>query len=88
MYICTTLIIHTMDEKILQIDVMADARCENIRAEELVRCKFYINGRAVDFWTTKANYIALVADGFFIRDGKEVDVSGAINTTTTYKELI
>lgn len=71
----------------LQIDVMGlEPDFDQIRKEELIRCKLYVDGRTCFIWTTKANYEALKYDGFFVRDGKEQDCSGAINTTNTFIE--
>ena len=77
----------TMSKRKLQIDVMGhESNFENIRKDELIRCKLYVDGRSCVFWTTESNYNALVHDRFFIRDGKDVDCSGAINTTNDFIE--
>ena len=76
-----------MKKRELQIDVMGvEPNFENIRQEELIRCKFYIDGRACIFWTTEANYKALMYHKFFVRDGNTQDVAGVINTTNMFVE--
>lgn len=76
-----------MKKLTLQIDVMGiEPDFELIRPDELMRCKLYVNGSTCIMWTTKANYDALMYHGFFIRDGKKQDCSGAINTTNTFIE--
>jgi len=76
-----------MKKRTIQIDVMGlEPDFDRIRNDELIRCKLYVNGCAAMIWTTKANYESLMYDGFFVRDGKEQDCSGAINTTDVYVE--
>ncbi|MDR1883711.1 MAG: hypothetical protein LBR26_13145 [Prevotella sp.] len=65
----------------LQIDVI-DASPEI----DLIRCHIYIDGRCCVFWTTRSNYEALMHDKVFIRDGKEKDSAGVINTTKVFRE--
>lgn len=78
-----------MRKRKIQIDVMdGDPGFDSIRKDELIRCKLYVDGNAIAFWTTKSNYEALKYHGLFIRDGKEVDCSGAINTTAVYEEKL
>ena len=78
-----------MESRTLQIDVMGvEPNFDSIRKDELIRCKLYVDGRACIFWTTEANYKALIYDGFFVRDGKNVDSSGAVNTTNTFTEVL
>ncbi|MDR1459227.1 MAG: hypothetical protein LBI60_03330 [Bacteroidales bacterium] len=70
----------------LQIDVMKESYRNYVRVETLVRCKLYIDGDATIVWMSKASYGTLIRNGFFIRDGKEADSSGAVNTTAVYLE--
>ena len=78
-----------MEGKTLQIDVMgSEPDILKFRDDELIRCKLYVDGRACIFWTTEANYKALVYDGFFVRDGKDNDSSGAVNTTNVFREVL
>ncbi|WP_221662021.1 hypothetical protein [Bacteroides faecis] len=70
-------------KKKLQINVIGKESTENIRVyDDLVRCNICINGRTCTFWTTEANYKALIFDGFFV----ESDSTGAINTTNVFTE--
>jgi hypothetical protein len=73
-----------MKKKKIQIDVMRDSYIEYIRPDYLVRCKLYIDGNATIIWISQSSYQVLIHDGFFIRDGKETDSSGAVNTTEVY----
>jgi len=66
----------------LQIDVIG----EEPECTGFVKCKIYIDGRSCIFWTTDANYQALMYDGVFIRNGKTRDSAGVINTTRTFIE--
>ncbi len=76
-----------MKKRRIQIDVIGiEPDFDSIRNDELIRCKLYLNGSALMFWTTKANYEGLQQEGFFVRSGKEEDCSGAINTTSVYVE--
>lgn len=70
-----------MKKRTLQIDVIGP-----VEGTDLVKCKLYANGRVCIFWTTQSNYEALMYDKIFIRDGKEVDSAGVINTTNTFFE--
>lgn len=54
----------------------------------MVKCKIYIDGRGCQFFTSKANYEALMYDKVFIRDGKTKDSAGVINTTNVFEELV
>ena len=51
----------------------------------IVKCTLYADGRAVQMFISTIDYIALVQDGFFIRDGKELDSANVINTTEVYE---
>lgn len=48
------------------------------------RCNMYTGGRCVPIVMPEADYHNLVRDGFFIRDGKDKDSAGVLNTTTTF----
>lgn len=48
------------------------------------RCLLYTGGRCIQMVITEADYHSLVRDGFFIRDGKEIDSAGVVNTTNTF----
>lgn len=71
-----------MKKRKIQIDVIG---LED-GTKDLMRCKLYIDGCACIFWTTKANYEALMYHKFFIRDGKTQDSAGVINTTNMFIE--
>lgn len=71
-----------MEKRLLQIDVKGPM--ENM--PELIECIISIDGRDCRFYTSKANYDALVYDKVFIRDGKEKDSAGMINTTNVFTE--
>lgn len=73
-----------MGKRELQIDVMG----EEPQNKDLIRCKIYIDGRCCIFWTTKANYEALMYDKVFIRDGKTKDSANVLNTTNVFIEKI
>jgi hypothetical protein len=75
-----------MKKKRLQIDVMGESHIEYLKRDEPVRCKLYIDGNATDLWISRFSYQTLVRDGFFVRDGKDPDSSGAVNTTAVYLE--
>jgi hypothetical protein len=74
--------INQMEKRTLQIDVIGPLPTNT----ELIECNIYIDGRCCRFWTTKANYEALMYDKVFIRDGKEKDSAGVLNTTNTFFE--
>lgn len=64
----------------LQIDVM-EAMQQNI-----IRCRLTVDGRDVRMFISKDDYNQLITDGFFVRDGKEADSAGCINTTKVFEE--
>lgn len=77
-----------MKKRTLQIDVLGtlDESLENL---SMVECKLiFSNGRACIFYTSKANYEALIFDGVFIRDGKEKDSANVLNTTHVFEEIV
>lgn len=71
-----------MLKKSLQIDVIGACDVN----ESLIKCHIYIDGRCCVFYTTSANYHALIYDGIFIRDGKNHDSANVINTTRVFYE--
>jgi hypothetical protein len=44
-------------------------------------CNLYTGNRCVKIAMSVSDYESLVRDGFFIRDGKEADSAGVLNTT-------
>lgn len=75
--------------KRLQINVMGVETSEDVKMHnDLIRCNICVDGRICAFWTTEANYKALVFDRFFIREGNCIDQIGVINTTNVYEEDI
>lgn len=72
-----------MTSKKLQIDVIGFD--EDF---EMIKCKLIVGGRTGIFYMSKSNYEAFKYDGFFIRDGKEKDSAGVINTTHVFEENI
>lgn len=65
-----------MKEKI-QIDVKSVD-------ERVVICNLYTSERCVKIVMANDDYHSLIRDGFFIRDGKELDSANVLNTTDTY----
>lgn len=74
-----------MPQRTLKIDVIGPVSAKDIQYQ-LIECQIYIDGRYCMFWTTKANYEALMYDKVFIRDGKTKDSDGVLNTTNTFVE--
>jgi len=72
-----------MKNRKLQIDVNGVDETYN-----MVECKLIVGGRTGIFYMSKSNYEAFKYDGFFIRDGKEKDSAGVINTTHVFEERI
>ena len=50
-------------------------------------CNLYTPVSCVEIVMRKSDYEFLVHKGFFIRDGKEKDSAGILNTTDTYYSL-
>lgn len=63
----------------IQIDV------KKIRENGVAECNLYTGDRCVKIVMSDYDYRELIRDGFFIRDGKEEDSAGVLNTTKTYK---
>jgi hypothetical protein len=73
----------------IQIDVMGPEAPERFsQLGNMVRCHVYIDGRCCAFWTTNANYEALIYDKVFIRDGKSKDSADVVNTTNVFVEEV
>jgi len=63
----------------MQIDVKKINREKNY-----VLCNLYTGERCVKIAMGIYDYEDLVRDNFFIRDGKEMDSAGVLNTTESY----
>lgn len=67
-------------EKKIQINVVGKANKRKVmQYNDLIECRFCVDGRVCTFWTTEANYEALVYDGFFLRNDKLIDQDGITN---------
>lgn len=66
----------------LQIDVKGPMEDD----ANIIEMVLSIDGRDCRFYTSKANYEALIYDGVFVRDGKEKDSANCVNTTNVYFE--
>jgi hypothetical protein len=66
----------------LQIDVLGAIK-DNPNIIEMI---LSVDGRDSRCYISKDNYEALIGDGFFLRDGKEKDSAGCVNTTLIYLE--
>jgi hypothetical protein len=53
---------------------------------DTVHCNLYTGQRCVTVLIPRYDYENLIADGFFIRDGKERDSAGVLNTTAVFRE--
>jgi hypothetical protein len=73
-----------MSKRRLQIDVLGPTGDNS----GIVECRLYVGGRCCQFFMSESNYEALMYDGVFIRDGKEKDSAGVINTTRLFNEVI
>lgn len=65
----------------VQIDVLRKVDLDFVRS---VICNLYTGTRCVSITMFQSDYEALIREGFFIRDGKEPDSAGVLNTTETY----
>ena len=70
-----------MEKKKLQIDVL-----RQVPETELMECNVWINNHIYKFFTHKQTYEELIKEEFFVRDGKESDSAGVMNTTNTFIE--
>lgn len=52
----------------------------------LAVCNLYTGERCVEIYMPVSSYEALIRDGFFIRDGKELDSANVLNTTAEYEK--
>ena len=68
----------------IQIDVKELP--EDPRTNAVV-CNLYTGQRCIRILMHESDYKFLLADGFFIRDGKTKDSAGVINTTNDFKEV-
>ena len=73
-----------MKKRTLQIDVIGPTEDD----ERIIECVLIVDGRSCTFYTSRANYQALIFDQVFIRDGKERDSAGILNTTHVFDERI
>lgn len=64
----------------MQIDVIGPFQA----APHLMRCKLYTSDRCVEIIMEKTEYENLLLDGFFIRNGKDKDSAGVLNTSEVY----
>lgn len=71
-----------MKKRTLQIDVLGPTEED----ERIIECVLIADGRSCTFYTSRANYQALMLDDIFIRNGKEKDSSGILNTTSVFEE--
>lgn len=63
----------------IQIDVL-NPTVDN----KLMVCNLYTGDRCIKIYMTAYDYTQLISDGFFIRDGKELDSANVLNTTDKY----
>lgn len=70
-----------MANRTLQIDVLHE-----IKALNAIKCNLYTPERCVNIWMDKSDYETLIDDGFFLRDGKDLDSANVLNTTNTFIE--
>lgn len=68
-----------MPDSYVQIDVI-----KKDTEKEIVHCHLYTGQRCVTIVMALWEYDNLVRDGFFIRDGKNRDSAGVLNTTNSY----
>lgn len=66
----------------LQIDVKGPIESD----ANIIEMVLSVDGRDCRFYTSKANYEALIYDGVFVRDGNEKDSANCVNTTNVYVE--
>lgn len=70
-------------KKNIRIKVMGRESSENVRVyDDLVRCDICVSGRTCTFWTTEANYNALVFDGLF-KEAEDADESEEVICETS-----
>lgn len=68
-------------KRTMQIDVIGP-----VEGTELMKCKLWIDGRVCVIGMSRYDYEELMREMVFIRDGKNVDSAGVINTTNTFIE--
>lgn len=74
-------------KKELQIDVMPRIYDSIDDGNSYMKCNVYIDGRCVQMFISTFDYHLLRRDGVFIRDGKQVDSAGVVNTTKMWVEI-
>lgn len=65
----------------MQIDVLRE-----LEDTGLMLCKLYVTGVAFKILMNESDYNTLKQRGVFIRDGKNKDSAGVLNTTKIYEE--
>ena len=68
-------------KRTMQIDVI-----EEVNGTQYLQCKLYIDGNSSVILMNKIDYERLLSDSFFVRDGKNRDSAGVLNTTNTFIE--
>ena len=66
-------------KRTMQIDVI-----EEVKGTQFMQCN--IDGNASVILMNKIDYERLLSDSFFVRDGKNRDSAGVLNTTNTFLE--
>ena len=66
----------------VQIDVM-----EINQEKQVARCYLYTPEGTITMYIKQEDYEHLTRNGFFIRDGKQVDSAGVLNTTLAYYSI-
>ena len=72
-----------MEKRKLQIDVLG----LHTYYADLIKFNLIIDGRSCQCYMSKSNYYAFLYDGVFLRDGKNPDSAGILNTTKVFKEI-
>lgn len=74
-------------KKNIRIKVTGRESSENIRAyDDLIKCEICVSGRTCTFWTTEANYKALVFDRLFKEAGNASESEEVICETGLFIE--
>jgi hypothetical protein len=73
-----------LKQRKIQIDVKGPIEAD----ANIIEMILSVDGRDCIFYTSKANYEALIYDGVFVRDGKKKDSANCVNTTNVYVEKI
>lgn len=72
-----------MDKRIMQIDVIGP-----VEGTEMMKCKLYVDGHVCVIGMSRYDYEVLMREKVFIRDGKNIDSAGVMNTTNTFIEEV